>query len=123
METVKKEHLDDFKGTILRDIKLQTAIKKMFRAMLILLVATMIIIGISLAFYLKQPTEKEKVLLRYLESERKYLQQSRHELIVMKQLMFKRDSIQLEEFKIMQHAFREMVNDEYIENSRKNRLK
>jgi hypothetical protein len=127
MDTVKKEHIDDFKDTILRDIKLQTAIKKMFRAMLIILIASSTVItilsGLAFSLYLKQPTKKERLLIDHLNSEKEYIQKSRQEVIVLKKLTLERDSIQLEEFRIMNDAFRTMVNDEYIENARKNKLK
>ncbi len=123
---VKPEQLKEFKEEILRDIKLQKEIKKMFRVMLAILIVSMLVItilsGFGFSLYLKQPTKKEKMLLEHIASEKEFILKSRQELVILKKLTLERDSIQLVEYKILTDAFRIMVNYEYIKIARKKQV-
>ncbi len=120
MDTIKKESIDEFKEAILRDVELQKSIKKMFKTLLTLLVTAMIVLAVSTSIFLKQPSPKEKILLKYLEVEKKYLDKSREELLLIKKLALEQDSIRYAEYKLMTDAFKIIVDEEYINRARKN---
>ncbi len=123
MDTVKREDFDGLKSAILRDVQLRKEIKNMFKVLLFMVVASMIVLMSVAVIVMRYPTQKELILLNHLETEKRYLDKNREELLLIKKLALERDSIQLVEYKILTDAFRIMVNDEYINNARKNRLK